>query len=294
MTAVPIKQINDEFRWFLLQRKRKEINASLAFARMRAREIEPILIKGLAAAWNYPLDCPRHFNDTDLAVSSEDFPRATKLLNSEEFLDLNIDLHDELRSLDSVPWADLFGNSRIVDIDGTTIRILRPEDHLRVLCVHWLLDGGARKERLWDIFHAIDRRPLDFDWDRCLNVVSDRRRKWIIYAILITNHYLGLKIDDLPFAEKYNLPKWMQKCIENEWKAGENLEPVLSTVNNPRKLVRQIIKRIPPNPIRSTIEMEGSLDGHFRLFYQMGSMIKMLPRLGLAARMFTRRLSRIR
>src|SRR4051812_12980077 len=125
MTAVPIKQINDEFRWFLLQRKRKEINASLAFARMRAREIEPILIKGLAAAWNYPLDCPRHFNDTDLAVSSEDFPRATKLLNSEEFLDLNIDLHDELRSLDSVPWADLFGNSRIVDIDGTTIRILR-------------------------------------------------------------------------------------------------------------------------------------------------------------------------
>ena len=173
----------------------------------------------------------------------------------------------------------------LVDLDGTPVRVFRPEDHLRVLCVHWLIDGGAHRDKLWDIYYAVANRPPDFDWDRCLDLVSDRRRRWIIYTIGLANRYLGLQLDDLPFAdEARNIPVWMNKCLETEWSKTNFCQPVTSFLSQPSALFRQLRKRLPPNPIRATIEMEGDLDGSLRPFYQIVSVLKMVPSLGLAAR----------
>lgn len=282
------KPTDEVLRWYLLQKKVKEDRISRAFELFRAQEIEPILIKGWAAALSYPPGIPRHFTDTDLAVAAGDYEKAVRLCGPDEFAVLNIDVHRELRHLDILPWEDLFENSRLVKIDGTSVRILRPEDHLRVICVHWLTDGGANRNRLWDIYYSVANRPTDFDWDRCLEVVSQTRRKWIIYSIGIAHRYLGLDLDDLPFAtEAGKFPRWMRTCIESEWASGVRLEPVAAHLNSPGSLLKQIWKRIPPNPIRATIEMEGRMDARTRVFYQLGSFAKMLTH-PLGHRLITR------
>ena len=273
----PDEQSAGNHRWLLLQNKVHEDRIKRAFTLFREHGIEPILIKGWAAARNYPTDNPRDFNDTDLAVPADDYFKAARLTGRAEASGLIIDLHKELRHYDSLSWQNLFEHSRLVKIDDFEVRILRPEDHLRVLCVHWLNDGGANKERLWDIYYAIANRPPDFDWERCLDVVPENRRRWILCAIGMTHHYLGLEIDDLPFAaEAKQIPEWMKKCVEKEWSSDTRLDTVMLHLKSPSSLFKQIKKRIPPNPLRAIIEMEGRIDARTRIFYQIGCMAKML------------------
>ncbi|MEP6850443.1 MAG: nucleotidyltransferase family protein [Acidobacteriota bacterium] len=267
----------DDLRWFLLQNKVKENTVKRVFDLFRSNGIEPVLIKGWAAALNYPDDVPRDYIDTDIAVAASDYDQARQVCDSKAAEGLAIDLHRGLRHLDSLQWNDLFANAHLVKIDDSDIRILRPEDHLRVLCIHWLNDGGANKIRLWDIYYAVANRPSDFDWTRCLETVSEYRRRWIITAIAITHEYLGLKIDDLPFYEEATaVPGWIRKCLEREWNSTVHLEPVIMHLRSPSSLAQQIVKRIPPNPLRATIEMEGRIDARTRIFYQIGCFARLL------------------
>lgn len=257
-------------KWDLLQAKSHEARVVSAFRSFRSAGIEPILIKGWAAARYYPAEHLRHSGDVDLAVSPKDFHNGRELLRNEDVARDFIDLHESLRHLDTLEWDDLFEHSVLVVLNGSRIRLLCPEDNLRVLCVHWLNDGGGHKDKLWDIYYAVANRPPDFDWQRCLDTVSQNRRRWIICAIGLANRYLGLEIDDLSFAgEAKTIPKWVFRCIEREWNREGRLEPVLTTVHDKRLLFQQILRRLPPNPIRATIEADGDLYDHRRAWYQM-------------------------
>jgi hypothetical protein len=262
--------LNDAFRWNTLQRGIQEHNIRQAFEIFRSHGIEPLIFKGWAAARYYPLESPRSMGDIDLAVSSESYPNARALLEREDVRRLNIDLHDEFRHLDTVGWGDIFSNSILIEIDGLQVRIPREEDHLRLLCVHWLTDGGSNRDRLWDIYYLISRRPAKFDWSRCLDVVSPHRRRWITCTIGLAHRYLGLDISDLPFtSDATRIPGWVSKCVESEWRRGGNIEPVLTSIYDRKVLVDQLKRRIPPNPIRAVIEAEGNIDRRLRLDYQL-------------------------
>lgn len=266
----------EDIRWYRLRSKVHEDRIKRVFTLFRAEGVEPVLIKGWVAALSYPVEVPRHFNDTDIAVSPIDYEKALQVCSLDEAQRMGIDLHRGLRHLDSLTWSDLFENSRLISLDEVEIRVLRPEDHLRLMCVHWLTDGGAYKHRLWDIYYAVANRAADFDWARCLDVVSSTRRKWIIYTIGVAHKYFGLDIDDLPFKdEACQVPKWMTKCIESEWTSDIRLEPVAAQLHSTKRLLQQIWKRIPPNPIRATIELEGDLDARTRVSYQVKSFVKM-------------------
>jgi Uncharacterised nucleotidyltransferase len=271
-------EIHDTRRWQLLERKKNERLICEAFLLFRQNGIEPILIKGWAAEQFYPPSHVRRVGDIDLAVSADDYLAAEHLRRSDDAAGLFLDLHRELRHLDRLGWPDLYGRSRLVDLDGTQIRILSPEDHLRVLCVHWLLDGGGYRDRLWDIYYAVENRPDDFDWERCLNVVSPTRRKWIITAIAIAHEFLGLKVDDLPIAaEAGRFPRWIKRTVEREWKSDVRLQPVATVAANPRKLIQQLRKRIPGNPIRVMIETEADIDREPSALYQLPILAKRIP-----------------
>jgi len=265
----------DEYRWHLLQKKIVESKIARAFDLFRQFEIEPLLIKGWAAQRSYPQNRSRTSSDIDLAVAPVRYQHAEKLYRTKEFNDVGVDLHKGLRHLDTVDWDDLFANSITIDVDGVPIRILRPEDHLRVLCVHWLTDGGAYKERLWDIYYAVANRPDDFDWERCMNIVSETRRRWVVCVIGLAHRYLDLNIDDLPFAdEARSVPHWLVKAVEREWASDVRLAPIHVFLSDPKMLMKQIRKRIPPNPIQAMIDVEGSIDSRIRFHYQIGSVVK--------------------
>ena len=183
---------------------------------------------------------------------------------------MNIDLHCGLRHLDTVLWEDLFDNAKLADLCGTKIRILRPEDHLRVLCVHWLNDGAENRQRLWDIYFAIENRPKDFDWDRFLYAVDKKRTGWLLCAIGLARRYLDLNVEDTPLkAIPVELPEWLSEAVEKSWKEETFLVPLHNILQDPGRLFSQILRRIPPNPIQATIESEGKFDSNSRLKYQV-------------------------
>ncbi len=262
---------NDK-KWNLLQQKVFDGKIVKTFELFRQNKIEPILIKGRAAAANYPNPSERFSVDIDLAVNPKDYLVCEKLLAQKNIT--GIDLHRGLRHLDTVEWGDLLANSRLVKINRSDIRILRPEDHLRILCVHWLNDGGAYKERLWDVYYAVENRPENFDWNRCLGVVSETRKKWIICAIGLARKYLGLSLRNTPIEKaSENLPHWLIKTVEREWDSKVKLKPLEHCLGNRRELFEQIKLRIPPNALEATVEMEGKFDEGQRISYQIGSIL---------------------
>ncbi len=271
----PTILVTDELRWNLLQRKAQEMRIRRAFSLLRANGIEPVLIKGWAAGMFYPPSHIRLSIDMDLSVPASDFDRAEAIVRSASSEGLAIDLHSELRHLDTVEWSDLFENSILIEIDEYLVRVLRVEDHLRVLCVHWLTDGGGNKERLWDIYYIIENRPADFDWDRFLGPATKHRRRWLICTLGLAAKYLGLTLDDTPIAtEAQDLPQWLIRTVEKEWASETKHLPLEVALTDLKMLIKQVGRRIRPNPIWATVDMEGSFDAKTRVFYQVGSIIK--------------------
>ncbi len=252
----------------LLHFKVLEHRLGEVWTRFKEVGFEPVLIKGWAAAQLYPKPFERQFTDVDLAFAPEDFGRAEAFL-AVNSMPLPVDLHRGLRHLDTVPFPELFARSVHINCGAVKIRVLAAEDHLRVLAVHWLNDGGAPRERLRDIYFAAANRPPDFSWERCLGAVSRRRRRWIVCAVGLAHRYLDLPIDDFPFKnELARLPGWLIKTVETEWASGVRLKPLAQCRHDRKEFWRQVKKRIPPNALQATIETEGDFDKRPRLFYQ--------------------------
>lgn len=269
---------HDTLRWNLLQKRAQKVRAFRAVEFLRAAGVEPILIKGVSAAQFYPDDQIRISIDTDLAVSGSDFAKASAYCRSEAAAGMAIDVHRELRHLDSVDWQDLFDNSVPLNFEEGSVRVLRPEDSLRVLCVHWLTDGGVFRERLWDVYYAVANRPPDFDWERFLDVVSKRRRRWLTCTLGLAERYLGLELTDTPVRDEARLlPTWLINAIEKEWAREAKPKPLEITVYDARMFFNEAKSRFRPNPIRATVEMEGSFDARTRFFYKLGNFIMRIP-----------------
>lgn len=270
-------------KWKIIQKKVFERRIGESFELFRGRGIEPILIKGWAAARNYPNAMERIFTDIDLAVAEKDYYKARRLAGEH---DLCLDIHRELRHLDTIGWEKLFAASELVKLEGSEVRILSPEDHLRVLCVHWLNDGGVDRERLRDIYYAVENRPPGFDWERCLDAGGAKRKRWIICAIGLAEKYLGLDLSDTPLAgHTKNIPDWLIQTVEREWRRDIKLKPLETCLKNRRELFEQIKIRIPPNPIQASIETESEFDDKSRFIPQLADVFL---RIKLSARRILR------
>lgn len=265
----------NNYYWKLLQFEVQEKKIARVFEIFRLNNIEPVLIKGWAAARLYPRPFERLSVDVDLAVDPLVFAEGKKLLIEKNVS--GVDLHEGLRHLDILAWKDLFARSQLVKIKEAEIRILSEEDHLRVLCVHWLNDGGTNKERLWDIFYAIENRSKEFDWERCLECVGAKRKQWIICAAAMAEKYLLLDLSKTPLAGKSGqIPKWLIKAVEKEWKRDIKLIPLENCLKDKKIFFQQLKLRLPPNPVESTIEMEGAFDEKTRIFYQLRALLMRL------------------
>lgn len=249
--------IKDKEKYQLLNFQRNLRNVSDIYRIFERNKISPILIKGLAASVNYPKPFQRNFSDIDLAVSPKEFDLSQKIIQENNF---NVDLHCGLRHLDTVEWNDLYDNSGLIRFENIEFRVLRPEDHLRVLCVHWLTDGGADRTRLWDIYFLLQKNRDSFDWDRFLNVVSKKRRDWFLAVMSSAEKYLGLKLNKIDFENgEYKSFDWVYDEIEREWSEDVRLIPLSRSLGKNKNFFKQIKKRFPPNVLQAIVDTESEL-----------------------------------
>lgn len=263
---------DDPVRWGLIKKKANEARAARAFALFRARRIEPILIKGVAAGIYYPPSRFRDAIDLDLAVSPAEFDSAAELIESPEAANLGIDLHRGMRHLDGLEWGDLFARSELAEIADTSIRVLCREDHLRILAVHWLTDGGGNEQRLWDITYGLQGRSRDFDWERFLEAVGTRRRRWVECVVGMCQRVHSLDLTATPLAEaEKKLPAWFVDAVEREWAADTPFVPLRDSLTSITIFWKQLRKRLPPSPITATVLLNGDIDAPVQLHYQLAS-----------------------
>ncbi len=262
--------MNDEFRWYLIQSRVREKIAVAFSDALRENGIVPVLLKGIAIERFYPPDTPRPTTDIDFAVHPDQYKEAVELSKSAEFAKYGFDIHQGLRHLDNREWERVFERTIELQIGEKQLKVLGDEDLLRVAAIHWLTDGCERKERLRDIVYLTENRAKNFDWDYCLNANGPGRRRWVENVILLANKYEDLSIDGIPLELRpERIPKWLTTAVEKRWVDGVKFLPLETYLRDPIGFLKQLKRRFPPNPIMSTIALEGDFDDSGRFNYQL-------------------------
>ncbi|MEW6209372.1 MAG: nucleotidyltransferase family protein [Acidobacteriota bacterium] len=268
-TSPDAADLLDGYRLYSLHNAVIENQIAEVFASFRAHSIEPILIKGWAVARLYAEKGLRLYGDIDLVVRPSDYEAASGLLNDRKYA---VDLHSGLSKLDAHTMDELYARSQIVKLKSEDVRVLGAEDHLRVLCEHFLRDGGWQARALCDISLAVENRPAGFDWDICLGK-DERRAEWVACAIGLANRLLDAKIDDTPVASD-RLPRWLVPAVLKQWRRPNvsdhyPQELMIKSLVNPLRAAKALLGRW-PDPVRATVMMEGRFNNLPRLPFQAG------------------------
>src|SRR6266404_2504311 len=196
-TAAAALELEQAYRLHALQSAIHERNIQSALNLLRSASVEPILVKGWAVARLYPDPGLRPYGALALCVAEKQYHAARSALEKELNKSYQVDLHRSFKTLDHKSWDELYSRSRLVKLGEVAVRVLCPEDHLRVLCFHFLREGAWRPLWLCDIAVTLETRPPDFDWD-LFSDHENRRRKWFACAIALVDLLLGASMDGVP------------------------------------------------------------------------------------------------
>ena len=213
----------------------------------------------------------RPYGDIDLYVPREKFQDYQTALARPEALGWNVDLHDGAAELDDRSFDDLYAHSQLVPCNDVPVRIFGPEDHLRLLCLHFLREGALRPLWLCDIAIAIqltrnakpETRNPNFDWEYFLSG-NQKRSDWAACAIGLAHQLLGANVDGLPVeARAKNLPRWLAPEVLREWGTGKVTHgrriPMANYLRNPLGLWQSLRERW-PNAIEATVRVKAPMN----------------------------------
>jgi hypothetical protein len=276
----PALKLRQAYRLHTLQAVLRQRELVTVTRLLRSAGVEPLLGKGWAAARLYPEPGLRPYGDFDLCVRPEQFRAAQEVLRSPDAIGCAVDLHQGLAPqwegaafslLDDRPLESLYQRSQLVMLDGTPVRVLGPEDHLRLLCLHMLSHGAWRPLWLCDIGAALENRPPEFDWDRCLS--GDRRRSdWVACSIGLAHQLLGARVADTPVAERgQRLPGWLVPTVLRQWgQVYTHRAPISSCLRRPARLLKEL-RHHWPNGVEATVDVRGPFNEWPRLPFQLGA-----------------------
>jgi len=277
--------LHEAYRLQTLQSAIHEEKIKTVFRLLRESSIEPILVKGWAAAGLYPDRALRPYGDIDLLVRPSDYKVAAALLAGPEAAGCWVDLHHGFDELKGRKFDQLFERSRLVDLGDDYVRVLSAEDHLALLAIHLLKHGAWRPLWLCDIGAAVESLPPNFSWDVCLGRKKPRA-DWIVSAIGLANRLLAARIDHLPIAGEANrLPKWLVAAVLKQWQNPYAIDqppmrhpaPMANYLRHPSGLLNGLKQRW-PDPILATISVNGKLSNMPRLPYQLVNCISRVAR----------------
>ena len=245
-------------------------------ALLRSVGIEPILVKGWAAAQLYPAQGLRPYGDIDLCVPPEQFATAETALKNLQGTQYEVDLHSGFEKFGGGGMDRIYARSQVLQLGESNVRVLCAEDHLRVLCIHMLREGAWRPLWLCDIAAAVESLPVNFDWDCCL---TEERRlaDWVSCALRLAGQLLGADMSNTPAAERTSpLPQWLVPVILKEWEAPlssmsrRHRAPLTNFLRQPLAVLKGL-RHHWPNPIEATIGVRASFNDLPRLPLQVGN-----------------------
>jgi hypothetical protein len=181
--------------------------------------------------------------------------------------------HDQFRRFENRSFADFYASCDTVHLGSTPIKVLRREDQVRTLCLHFLKHGGWRPIWLCDIALLLESKNIAFDWELCLGN-NQRRARWIGCTIALARDLLGSRIPHgAPPAVTSSPPKWFARTVLKEWSnAGPPSAPTLAfliAAKPRRERLKSAMRGRWRNPIQATVDCEGAFDGFTRLPFQL-------------------------
>src|SRR4030095_11827013 len=216
--------------------------------------------------------------DVDLVVPAERFAEAEAIISKAENLRGYVDIHNGFGEVDPLgDDAELFANSHLVMLDDVEVRVLKPEESLRALCIHLLRHGAFRALRRCEIAVAVETRAADFDWDRCLGR-SKRVADWVACTIGLANRLLGARITGTPIEERAKtLPRWLIPSVMKQWEipfsrdhgVAKHTTQMQTYFRHPSGLLKDLRARW-PDPIEATVYVGGPFNELPRFPFQIG------------------------
>ena len=160
--------LQDGYRYHTVRVRLLERQLTEVIAYLQGRGLDPLLAKGWSLGRLYPEPGLRPYGDLDLLLLPEQVREGREALTEPMAPVAPVEIHSGFPMLsDRTPEA-LFERSRTVPFQGGTIRILGPEDELRLVCLHGLNHGLCRPLWLCDVAVLLERLPPRFDWNRAM------------------------------------------------------------------------------------------------------------------------------
>jgi hypothetical protein len=275
--------LKDAYRFQALQAALREQEIAEAVSRLRDHGVEPLLIKGWAAARAYAEPGLRPIGDIDLCVRDGEGDRARAALRS---LDerLRVDLHAEAPSYADRPIEELFARSEALPLAGATaVRVPSPADHLRLMSLHLLAHGAWRPTWLCDVAAAVETRRAAFRWDDCLSG-DPRRTEAVACVIGLASRLLGADLAGTPCEPRARtLPWWLAPAVLRQWEEGAGAsahgpmaDRMSGMLRRPRSLMREFRLRW-RNPIQASFELHAPFNALPRLPFQIAATARRAP-----------------
>jgi hypothetical protein len=268
-------ELRQAHRLYTLESRINKNKIEKVFTLLSAAGVEPILIKGWAAARYYPEQGLRPYGDIDVCVRKENYHRAETALAKLDPVKFKVDLHAGFAKFGIREQEKLYARTELVNIGGAEIRILGAEDHLRVICFHLMREGAWRPLWLVDVAAALESLPESFDWNYCLRERLQARP--VISAIALAQHLLGASSERLPEAHRFNQnPRWLIATVLNEWgsltpsMSRRHEVPMMGHLHKQEDILDGLRHRW-PNAIEATTTMNGPFNELPRLPFQIGT-----------------------
>lgn len=273
--SAPALTLRQAYHKQTLQHALQERDIEYVFGLLRSRGIEPILLKGWAAAGLYPERGLRHPGDIDVCVRPEQYAVAKAApwepgRRGRGVVDFT---HDEAYLLGGGSWSNLYARSRLVALNDSQIRVLGLEDQLRFLCVHLLRHSAYRPLWLCDVAAALEAAPAGFDWRVALGGDA-RERNWVACVLDLARRLLGARLDHVPEEVRaIRAPGWLVSEVLNQWRRPCTFqrrphELMAVSLRRPSSVLAALLARW-PDPIRAAVRLSLPLDESPRLPRQL-------------------------
>ncbi|HST54123.1 MAG TPA: nucleotidyltransferase family protein [Pyrinomonadaceae bacterium] len=278
-TTQAAHELREVYRYRTLRAAIQEREIEAIFKLLARANVEAVLVKGWAAARAYPEQGLRPFGDLDVCVRAERLEDARRALDAPESAGVQVDLHAGFDESDERGFEALHARGETVRIGEASVRVLAPEDHLRLMCIHLLRHGAWRPLWLCDVAAAIETRRDGFDWSR-IDEGDSTRARWVACAVTLAHVLLGARVEGTPFESesRCRLPRWLVPEVLKQWETPfpasqapmRYRAPMRDYVRRPRGLWRDLLSRW-PNPIEATVRVGGAFNELPRWPFQLAN-----------------------